>query len=60
MSFFPRSVWPIENALDEVIQSDIADVIKLHGAIEEFEFHTKFYLTRNEKRLVFTCLLSQN
>lgn len=33
----------------------MADVIKLHGAIEEFEFHTKFYLTRNEKRLVLTC-----
>lgn len=56
VSFFPRSVWstdtPIKN-IDDVIQNESIDLMKLQNAIDDFEFHTRFYFVRSEKRFVF-------
>lgn len=45
-----------ENAIDDLIKNDLNDLTKLQNAIEELEFHTKFYFVPSEKRYVCLCV----
>lgn len=55
MSFFPRSEWSSEKPvrdIDDVMNNEMAELIKLQNAIDEYEFHTRFYYACSEKRFV--------
>lgn len=49
VSFFPRSEWALTDDNDVDID-EMIDVAKLQRAIEELEFHTRFYFMTSEKR----------
>lgn len=49
VSFFPRSAWTVTDDND-VNADEVIDVAKLQSAIEELEFHTRFYFMSSEKR----------
>lgn len=49
VSFFPRSAWAIADDNDVVIDEAI-DMAKLQRAVEELEFHTRFYVMTSDKR----------
>lgn len=49
VSFFPRSAWAVADDND-VDTDEVIDVAKLQRAVEELEFHTRFYFMTSEKR----------